>query len=74
MIFPIPRAQNAATQTTTRTATHAAMALPTNTTARYSSGKEVKQILGKNQEKWEVQNELFSTAPASDGVGGLVKI
>ena len=39
MVCLIPSAQNASTQKSTHTATHASMTLPTNTTEIHTSGK-----------------------------------
>ena len=75
MICLMPSAQNSATQTATSTGTHVDMTFSTNTTERHASGKiRDTKIKQQPRTKWEVQNEMFSTVPASDGVGGFIKI
>ena len=74
MICLMNRSQNTTTQTATHNSTHAAMTSPTNTTAIHESGKRTdKNMRQQSREKLEVQNEISSTTPASDSVGGLIK-
>ena len=74
MICLMSYAQNDAAQKATHTATHTAMNFPTNTTVRHASGKRRNTNMRQQpREKWEVQNVIVSTTPASEGVVGLIK-